>query len=71
MLGQQCEVHFPEDKEWYKAVVRGYDRASKLHNLWYFYDEEVRTCQQQAFWGSHGRRRFKKRLVLVGPVISW
>ena len=29
------------DKEWYKATVRGYDRANKLHNIWYFYDEEV------------------------------
>lgn len=43
VLGQECEVHFPMDEEWYKAVVRGYDRATKLHNIWYFYDEEVRS----------------------------
>lgn len=42
-MGQKCEVHFPEDGEWYAAVVRGFDRASKLHNLWYFYDQEVGT----------------------------
>ena len=55
MLGQPCEVHFLEDQEWYKAVVRGYDRATKLHNLWYSFDEEVRiqhACGLDKAWKS-------------------
>ena len=36
-------VWFEGDADWYEAVVRGFDRQRKLHNLWYPYDEEVRT----------------------------
>lgn len=52
VLGQICEVHFLEDKEWYKAIVRGYDKASKFHNLWYYFDEEVSSFQlpSLSFW---------------------
>ena len=53
VLGQHCEVHFLEDREWYRAVVRGYDRTTKLHNLWYYFDEEVRikhTCGLNKAW---------------------
>ena len=50
VLGQICEVHFVEDKEWYKAIVRGYDKASKLHNLWYFYDEEASAVSTLRPW---------------------
>ena len=42
VLGHYCDVKFEEDSEWYRAIVRGYDRATKLHNLWYEYDGEVR-----------------------------
>lgn len=41
VVGHHCEVQFVEDSEWYRAMVRGYDRANKLHNLWYYYDGEV------------------------------
>ena len=41
MVGHHCEVQFLEDSEWYRAIVRGFDRATKLHNLWYYYDGEV------------------------------
>lgn len=36
-----CRVWHEADDDWYEAVVRGYDRRTKLHNLWYPYDEEV------------------------------
>ncbi len=41
-VGQRCRVWFEADDDWYEAVIRGYDRQTKLHNLWYPYDEEVR-----------------------------
>ncbi len=41
-VGQRCRVWFEADDDWYEAVIRGYDRQSRLHNLWYPYDEEVR-----------------------------
>lgn len=41
VVGHHCEVQILEDSEWYRAIVRGFDRASKLHNLWYYYDGEV------------------------------
>ena len=36
---------FEGDADWYEAVVRGFDRQRKLHNLWYPYDEEVRKSR--------------------------
>lgn len=40
-MGQRCRLCFMDDDDWYEAVVRGFDRRTKLHNLWYPYDEEV------------------------------
>ena len=41
-MGQRCRVWYEADDDWYEAVIRGYDRHTRLHNLWYPYDEEVR-----------------------------
>ena len=40
-------VWFEGDADWYEAVVRGFDRQRKLHNLWYPYDQEVRKGRAQ------------------------
>lgn len=46
VVGHNCEVHFVDDSEWYRAFVRAFDRATKLHNLWYYCDGEVQTSLQ-------------------------
>lgn len=39
--GQKCKIFWPDDAEWYDAVVRLYDRSSGKHNVWYPYDHQV------------------------------
>ncbi len=43
-VGQKCKVFWPDDSEWYDAVVRAYDRSNGKHNVWYAYDQQVITC---------------------------
>ena len=40
-VGQKCKVFWPDDAEWYDAVVRAYDRSNGKHNVWYSYDQQV------------------------------
>ncbi len=40
-VGQKCKVFWPDDAEWYDAVVRAYDRSNGNHNVWYSYDQQV------------------------------
>ena len=47
-VGTRCRVYFDGDDDWYEAVIRGYDRQTKLHNVWYPYDEEVTTSTSLA-----------------------
>lgn len=39
--GQKCKILWPDDAEWYDAVVRLYDRSSGKHNVWYTFDHQV------------------------------
>ena len=39
--GHKCKIFWPDDAEWYDAVVRLYDRSSGKHNVWYSYDHQV------------------------------
>ncbi|DBA81836.1 TPA: hypothetical protein ACH3X1_007555 [Trebouxia sp. C0004] len=39
-VGQKCKVFWPDDAEWYDAVVRAYDRSNGKHNVWYSYDQQ-------------------------------
>lgn len=47
-VGQRCRVWYEADDDWYEAVIRGYDRHTRLHNVWYPYDEEVRCWSRLA-----------------------
>lgn len=40
-VSQKCKVFWPDDAEWYDAVVRAYDRSNGKHNVWYSYDQQV------------------------------
>ena len=40
-VGQRARVFWPEDQDWYEAVVRAWDPEARCHNLWYPYDEQV------------------------------
>ncbi len=40
-VGHKCKVFWPDDAEWYDAVVRAYDRSNGKHNVWYSYDQQV------------------------------
>jgi hypothetical protein len=42
-VGCRVRVEWPEDADWYEAVVRAYSAASGRHNLWYPYDEQARA----------------------------
>ena len=39
--GQKCKIFWPDDADWYDAVVRLYDRSSGKHNVWYPFDHQV------------------------------
>ena len=39
--GQKCKIFWPDDVEWYDAVVRLFDRKTGKHNVWYYYDHQV------------------------------
>ena len=43
--GQKCKIFWPDDAEWYDAVVRLYDRKTGKHNVWYSYDHQVSHVQ--------------------------
>lgn len=43
VIGQRCRVFWPDDNDWYEAIVREYDAGSHQHCVWYFYDAEVRS----------------------------
>jgi len=42
-VGCRVRVEWPEDADWYEAVVRAYSAASGRHNLWYPFDEQARA----------------------------
>lgn len=41
-VGRHCKILWPNDEEWYEAAVRAYDDRIGRHNVWYFYDQQVR-----------------------------
>ena len=46
--GQKCKIFWPDDADWYDAVVRLYDRSSGKHNVWYPYDHQVSSLPHSA-----------------------
>ena len=40
-ISHKCKIFWPDDAEWYDAVVRAYDRTNRKHNVWYSYDQQV------------------------------
>ena len=42
-VGQKCKILWPDDDTWYEGVVRAYNSATRQHNVWYYYDEQVRA----------------------------
>ncbi len=48
-VGHKCKVFWPDDAEWYDAVVRAYDRSNGKHNVWYSYDQQVSSHSFPSF----------------------
>lgn len=42
VVGARVRVQWPDDEDWYEAVVRAYSTATGRHNVWYPYDEQAR-----------------------------
>lgn len=43
-VGARVRVAWPEDEDWYEAVVRAFSAATGRHNVWYLYDEQARPA---------------------------
>ncbi|KAK9827616.1 hypothetical protein WJX81_006673 [Elliptochloris bilobata] len=56
VVGARVRVEWPDDEDWYEAVVRAYSAATRRHNLWYPYDE-------QAEWLDLGTEEAAGRLI--------
>ena len=71
LVGERCRVFWPNDEEWYEAVVAGFEPVTARHSLKYTSDADVRppppfcstavyktgTCARGCIEDWHGRAR--------------